>query len=593
MDELTRDLIANRTNSRFEAIDRGDLAITFFPRPCRLKILMVVDGYPGSFLNISFSHSYFGLSAVLDTLRLNPEFFVKFDVTRAHRQTDTFKPDPVADPVAHSRYGPHFENFTFTQAGFDINAFHQIWFFGARSTDMELSDAEAGVVARWMDEKQGGVLAMGDHYDLGAALCRKIPRVRSMRKWTVADGVPSNSGANRHDTNLKGHNNEYTFDDESDDIPMKTLPKLYRLAGWSPFKRRYQPHPVLCGKDGIIDILPDHPHEGWVNEDADINLAATFTFPGYGPKPEYPNPGTQPRPEIIARAQIQADHTSGDFKGVVNAKTFGCIGAYEGHDAAVGRVVVDSTWHHWFDVNLTGRPISALDSLPHDATNPKTLGFLATPAGLVALARIQNYFRNVAMWLAPPAQQACMFARATWGSIIRYPAVERIDISLPLWELGEIARDAIGRRASQCMLTKWLPIIIPKELIRVFEERIPEIDPNPCLTCPPFELLEQFVLGGITRELLTYAYAVADAKRVDEKEVTRRFEAGTRLGITELAERLDASVKRTSRLSNAITKLRDVQINVEAVRIDDERERPSPKAKVANAIRRTTGKTKK
>ena len=92
---------------------------------------MVVYGYPKSFLNISFSDSYFGLATVADTLRNNPEWWVKFEVTRAHRQTDTFKPNSATEPLLHACYGPHFEGFRFTQAGFDINQYDQVWFFAA------------------------------------------------------------------------------------------------------------------------------------------------------------------------------------------------------------------------------------------------------------------------------------------------------------------------------------------------------------------------------------------------------------------------------------------------------------------------------
>ena len=30
------------------------------------------------------------------------------------------------------------------------------------------------------------------------------------------------------------------------------------------------------------------------------------------------------------------------------------ISAYNGHTVDVGRVLADSTWHHWFDINITG-----------------------------------------------------------------------------------------------------------------------------------------------------------------------------------------------------------------------------------------------
>ena len=209
------------SRAKFEAIDRGDLVLKHFLLPCRLKILMVVDGYPGSFLNISFSDSYFGLATVADTLRNNPEWWVKFDVTRAHRQTDSFKPNPATEPLLHARYGPHFEGFRFTQPGFDINQYDQVWFFGARSNpnDTErLSDAELEIIARWMDTKKGGVFATGDHADLGASLCARLPRARSMRRWTntaapnvVPMPVPQNSGPNRHDTLLKGDDPFYKW----------------------------------------------------------------------------------------------------------------------------------------------------------------------------------------------------------------------------------------------------------------------------------------------------------------------------------------------------------------------------------------------
>lgn len=72
--------------------------------------MVPVDGYPGNFLNITFGQLYFSLSAVLETLAHNPESWVKFDVTKAHRQTD---PLGEAD----------LNDFRFTQSGFDIKAY--------------------------------------------------------------------------------------------------------------------------------------------------------------------------------------------------------------------------------------------------------------------------------------------------------------------------------------------------------------------------------------------------------------------------------------------------------------------------------------
>jgi hypothetical protein len=543
------DDIRAASRKKFELIDRSDFILKPIFPPCHLKILMVVDGY-NDFLNISFSDSYFGLATVLDTLRNNPEWWVKFDITRAHRQTDLFKPNPVTEPLLHARYGPHFEGFRFTQTGFDINQYDQVWFFGARSdpNDPErLTDAELEILGRWMDTKQGGVFATGDHADLGASLCSRIPRARTMRRWTstaatnvVPMPVPQNFGADRHDTLRKGDDPYYTFNDESDIHPMPITLKLKPLFSWSPFVVKSAPHPVLCGVNGPIDVLPDHPHEGWVSSEADVNVGLNFTFGSYANKPEYPTvSGHQEKPELIAEADVRGDHTEGRFgnpgtdrnKGPANAKRFGVIGAYNGHVAGVGRVVVDSTWHHWFDVNLTGRPTDGGDVVdPVSPGDPKAQGFTYNAAGQAALAKIQNYFRNVGLWLASPMMQRCMFTHALWHAVIRYPLIEQLSPNTALWELGVTAKDAIGRRAGQCVIQDWIWPIFPLDVVEIFKPR-----PDPCLTCPPFESIEIFTLGGIVREMLTLAYANRAGKaQVDEKTLAQSMAKGISNGLNEL-----------------------------------------------------------
>lgn len=545
MDRIDLDAVHELQRNRFEQFQRGDLLLPWLLRPCVVKILMVVDGYPGSFLNVSFSHSYFGLSAVLDALRNQPDFFVRYQVTKAHRQTDSFKPDPTTDPVAHSLYGPDFEGFRFNQSGFDINAYDQVWLFGARADESgseSLQDGELEVLAQFM-EGGGGVFATGDHADLGASLCKRIPRVRSMRKWTAAQGVPSASGPNRHDTNLKGSNTTYTFDDESDDLPMTTTLKYYPLSSYHAFLRRSAPHPVLCGKDGPIDILPDHPHEGEVLDTAAIDLTATYDAGSLNGVDEYPSlGGLQPIPEVIAWAHVQGDHTnvSDTNKGAANAKTFGAVGAYNGHQLDKGRVVVDSTWHHWFDVNLIGRPVANLDSPPFSAANPKTDGFNATASGQQALERINNYFRNVALWCTTKQKQRCLFLRSMWGLVLRYPAAERLQPSLPILLLGGVAYDAIGRAASQCTRTRWVFDWFLAELEPLFEKIT-----DPCLTCPPVEILEKYVLGGITRTMLEHAETMQEKRTdeaPDEKLLAEILVRGVNIGIDELSN----DVKKSS-----------------------------------------------
>lgn len=542
-----------RSQDRSALFARGDILLPGSIPPYRLKILIVVDGNATALAgSISFSHSFFGLSAVLDTLRDNPEFFVKFDVTRAHRQKDLFKPDIATHPDLYEKYAPHFENFRFTQPGFNLNDYHQVWLFGYRDNPHEpegLSDDELEALARWMDEKKGGLFAAGDHHQLGASLCSRVPRVRTMRKWLAPD-IPPAIGPHRHDTARKGHNDVYEIDDESDDVPMPIMPRTYLFRSWNPFRVASEPHPILCGSDGVINILPDHPHEGEIIKDEEVDLSQTIDFRSYVRHSEYPTVGdVQPRPEVIAYAQVLSDHTSTDYLGEAIPKIFGAIGAYNGHRANVGRVVVDSSWHHWFDVNLTGK----FDP-PQGPNDPKTKGFCATPEGLAAFARIRNYYRNVGIWLSSPVEQRGMFLRAIWGLLQRYPLNEMLRPALPIWEMGAIVLNAIGLGVSQCLLRWWITDLFPLELRDIFEEQSFS-ETGPCLTCPPYELFEIYILGGGTRELLTLASGLNAENEIDVAAVEASFVRGAKLGLSELSANLDSSTARNEELTRKLEKL--------------------------------------
>lgn len=554
---------------RFGRIDIGQIPHRLFLRPCRVKILMLVDD------GISYNQFYFGLSEVLDTLRNNPEWWVDFEITRAHRQSDPNP--PAAGSPAEALYAPHFEDFHFDQPGFDIDDYDQVWFFGFNSgTSMvgnpppALTDAELAILYRWMD-KGGGVFATGDHFTLGEALCSRIPRVRNMRKWSVADGVPSNLGVDRHDTLVKGHDfagtptvdesTQYTFDDESDDVPMRIRLRWYwhHHCGshhhhphhwfWPYFYRR-SPHPILCGKDGPITILPDHPHEGEVVEPSD--LTDSLTFDGYT-APEYPNFGAAPlAPEIIAWARVQDDHGPSpiSFKGDANSKEFGAIGAYNGHCVKVGRVVVDSTWHHWFDVNLTGRMELFSDTPGNVETGDpaKLQGFNATPQGRAALARIKNYFRNVAIWLSPPAKLKCMYLRAYWNCLFRFPLHADLHHKLPIWVIGHHAIDVLGKYAGQCNVVTWWPIIFPElQLARIFD---PDNIHAPVET---LNMLDAFMAGGILQEMLVAKEKGTFKKKLpDDEALLAMASAGAKQGLKAVREHLEAVEKTGQHLKKML-----------------------------------------
>jgi hypothetical protein len=525
MDKDILDIIGSHDQERLRAalIDQGLIEHPLFLPACKVKILILVDQ------GISFNHYAFGLGEVLDTLRTNPEYWVKFEITRAHRQTDLYQ--PAAGTVAASHYAPHHQGFRFDTPpqGFDLSTYHQVWFFGFNSTEGALTDGELDILFAWMD-KGGGVFATGDHATLGEALCSRIPRVRSMRKWTAGQSVPPAGGPTRHDTLLKGHDydntadgiqegDRYTFDDESDDVPMRIRPRWYTSYSLPWLRKVRRPHPILCGRDGVIDVLPDHPHEGQVVVPTDLD--ETMQFNGGHAAREYPDLNGAPlRPEIIAWARVQADHGNHpqDFKGPANAKQFGAIGAYDGHKVNVGRVVTDSTWHHWFNINLTGRS-SGLAS--NDAR--KLSGFNDTPQGRAVLARIRNYFRNVAIWLSPPKKIQCMATRAYWGTLIRYPLVEEVVGHRTLWNLGRSGLDVIGRRASQCATSYWWPYLIPELKL----ERLP-------LELPLFERLEPFLVGGVIDALHKQRERRAPDDHPKDEELLTWVREGALAGLREL-----------------------------------------------------------
>jgi len=541
--------IQHLERERFAKINQGILPHPIFKKPVKVKILILVD------TGISFNRYYFGLSEVLNTLYNNPEWWVNFDITKAHRFND---PNPPAGGTpAFDLYGPDFTNFRFDQPGFDLDDYDQLWIYGfnnSASFPQALSEDELEIVYRWMNERQGGVLAMGDHADLGASLCSEIPRVRNMRKWRV--GVPQNFGPDRHDTLQKGHDDpltagvdesdRYSFDDESDDIPMRITPRWYHshLCNYGftpkhyiwPYKWRKFPHPVLCGKDGVIKVLPDHPHEGEVVVPS--TFTDTLTFNGYS-KPEYPIIGSKRvKPEIIAWADVLTDHTnvSDTNKGEANPKRFGAIGAYNGHCAKVGRVIVDSTWHHWFDVNLNGRLIIWTDTpgfnTYDDSNDPRKLnGFNDTAQGRKAYEKIKNYFRNVAIWLSPPKKIKAMACVAMWNSIFRYPLYADFNSKIPIWQLGHHAIDVLGKYAGQCQVRSWWPIFMPEypfdKLFNAQRVKFPNFQ---------LENIDEFMLGGIFKSMLIYREKnmVDKDEAVDDKILGQIVTEGLRMGVEEL-----------------------------------------------------------
>jgi hypothetical protein len=394
-----------------------DLLNFFVP----IEVLLVMDGRVGSSHYASFGPgdqstnpssggAYFGLSEFVRTLTAGT--LPRFAVTKAHRDTDV---NGAAD----------IEHFKFDRS--DLSAYDEIWLFGVApdgGTNNPMTDSELVALAKFMNDG-GGVFATGDHEDLGVALNGRVPRVRSMRKWYYPHAGPLGEpvappaiGATRIETTQRGSGESYThFDDQSDDIPQPLTLRWYSTKTGPLTAARY-PHPVMCGLKGPIVVAPDHMHEGEVITPWNPNVTLKF---GGDEFVEYPHDeqGRQWLPEIVAWGQVLPEtNTStedahiGDEGHTAIARSFGVVGAYDGHRVGVGRVVVDSTWHHFFDINLVGDPVAPF---------PKTLGFNASPSGQAALADIENYYRNIAYWIARPRAMNVLFPAVAWSALTSQP----------------------------------------------------------------------------------------------------------------------------------------------------------------------------
>lgn len=442
---------------------------------CKVRILIVTDSTSGGFGPTAGFH----LGEILNVLGDDPWSHVVFQVTKAHRQADA-----TAD-LSNFRFNAH-----------DLSQYSQIWLFGISTTLDPLSPGELKALAQFMDQG-GGVFATGDHQDLGRPICAEVPRVRSMRRWYWPNPgpngepvAPDQSGPLRHDTvmdvdpatpGLQG--------DQSDKVPQPIRPRWYTRrvgSGIIHWVHRF-PHSVLCGPSGVIQYLPDHMHEGRCEVPSD--LTKSYTFDGYT-SVEYPAVGgRQETPEVIAWATT---------RNTDNAD-FGVLAAYDGHRAGVGRVLVDATWHHWFNINLVGFV---------NATNPAHPTY--DPAVIPKWEAIKAYYRNVGAWLARPSLQDCLrnggwlIVIGYYDILITYRDLKVVPNKLMYyWQLGVFAKDALGRLASQCQATRWVIDLIDWLEIRIDPWPPPRMPPLP--DPPPWMNLgelETVALGGAVHNLL-------------------------------------------------------------------------------------------
>ena len=397
----------------------------------------------------NLNESFFGMSHLIGVLE------GVGSVTKAHRSTDPFATAGV------------IPNFHFDAN--DLSIYDQIWLIGWDSSTA-LSPTEHDAMCVFMNNG-GGVFATGDHAALGSSLAGSLPRVRSMRHWS---SPPPPLGPTRVDTTMPDRQGVVVFENQSDDIPQNLRLKWYT---WSDtyLSRQVYPHPLLCSSSGAITEFPDHMHEGEVIEPTVLDAVMSAKGQNFD---EYPvdDYGNRVSPEIVAWGwsegladpEVMHGIHTGD-PGTSNKRWTGTVGAYDGKRAGVGRVVVDSTWHHFFDINLIGDNAANRPSFTDPRKALWSQGFTFSADGQRILGQIDQYYRNIVHWLSP-------------GVGLRFVAVAtELALAKQISELLDDKRLStfdIGRHAWEVAIRRYPPCLVI-ELNRAFLDNIPRLKPVP------------------------------------------------------------------------------------------------------------------
>ncbi|MEN3328160.1 MAG: hypothetical protein V7638_2967 [Acidobacteriota bacterium] len=399
-----------------------------------IKILLYTDD-PRS---ITDGTKLLGLSSMIERLKAHSPAFADLEVKLVSRSsTNDARADNKLNVVLEREVAEK-------RAPFD-----EIWFFGLHQANTEsgkfpfaiprggpeneLEEAEVEALKRWMKINDdgtggGGVLMTGDHNSLapanrlpgkngsvkitndtlvglGRALGQAVPRAGELRGWI---GPPSTSRTDSFNT-IASTGFQTDFRPQA-----LQLQKFNAVGNLDPSGTA---HPLFFYRgDQLIDVFPDHAHEGAL-------VIPDISDTEVWPKGE----NGQPRPVVAALGQ---DH--------LHDKQVSVVTAYDGDTAGVGRIVADSSWHHYLNINLKG--------FPHPAPIPSDSD------------KIGQFYGNVAVWLAPRHKRQQMAQAMAW-ELAEYTKL--LENAGDPSELGEIGDMILKRAASPCEAHELMRALAP------------------------------------------------------------------------------------------------------------------------------------
>lgn len=432
--------------------------------------------------------AFFGLGSMLARLKAHEPAFAKIDPIWVSRNSDFTKPP---DNKIHDVLKREVDK---TGEPFD-----EIWFFGIQQAnterfsqaslrggpDTELDEDEVKALTEWMDAKSvgGGVLMTGDHSNavppkrifnadgpckdnsadavllgLGRAIGRCVPRAGQLRKW---EGLPTNN-SNESNNTIVGAG-----------LQTDPRPQVLRLekfdANGDPDPNGDHHHPLFFYKDDqFIQVFPDHGHEGEVIIPQDIDF----------------------NDDVWRGIKPQAVALSTNSR---NNESLTAVATYDGDRAGLGRIVADSTWHHYMNLNLVG--------FPHPA-----------PVGSDS-DQIGQFYANLAVWLAPLKKRQQM-AQSLYWRLARFTYV--VEPKTDAESLGQTASSILSRVASRCEIHQLLNVFAPAQQSALNAARA-ELGISPQTT-------QAMALGNV---LTSYHDAMTRAETVDDENELQPVEAAT------------------------------------------------------------------
>ncbi len=332
-----------------------------------------------------------------------------------------------------------------------LKDFDQVWFFGFYqnkagetfdtfgSNRNELEEDEVKALEKRMDDHRLGVLISGDHAShrptgsendpvetyicLGKAIGSHVPRAKDLRKW---DGPPT----------VKDDDTSVSTIAEAAPIPatlpeMDPTPQKLALFNFAAGATGHLPHRLFWGRDEngqdkTIDVLPDHPHEGAVIVPASLSA-------DWPPANEPDGEKKRPRPIIVALGF--------DRRANVN-RAIPVLAVYDGDPHNIGRIVADSSWHHFLNMNLEGLSNGAAGSSEFDL--------------------LGQFYRNLAHYLAP-LEKRRQIAEEMLAWVVTHPGVmEERGSDRVRW--GRVARLYLNKVATPFEIGEMLHVETPADL---------------------------------------------------------------------------------------------------------------------------------